>query len=299
MDENLRYQLKFLDYAPILHISAATGERTPKLLEMVDKVAAAATTRVPTGELNRFIEKLTTASPPVTSGKRNVRVMYASQTSKAPPTFVLFTNSRGQAAFFVRALPREPAARGLRFFRQPDPHPGARPAGHAQEPAGSQDRGRARARPAQAGEEGAGLETDQCRPRAEAESRPAAKAKRGVKPGTKAASAKGLALGKLADATSRRVYTWPEWPQPKRELFKAAEVCEVVQLQPYVLRSWEAEFPQIGQAPAGGGPRVYRRADIELVLRIKQLILDEGLTLSGARRRLEEDGDKSNGATRR
>lgn len=82
---------------------------------------------------------------------------------------------------------------------------------------------------------------------------------------------------------------------PKRELFKAAEVCEVVQLQPYVLRSWEAEFPQIGQAPAGGGPRVYRRADIELVLRIKQLVFDEGLTLSGARRRLEEDGDQDNG----
>ena len=84
---------------------------------------------------------------------------------------------------------------------------------------------------------------------------------------------------------------------PKRELFKAAEVCEVVQLQPYVLRSWEAEFPQIGQAAAGGGPRVYRRVDIELVLRIKQLVFDEGLTLSGARRRLEEDSGETNGAT--
>ena len=83
---------------------------------------------------------------------------------------------------------------------------------------------------------------------------------------------------------------------PKRELFKAAEVCEVVQVQPYVLRSWEAEFPQIGQAPAGGGPKLYRRADVELVLRIKQLVFDEGLTLSGARRRLEEDAEPSNGA---
>jgi len=83
---------------------------------------------------------------------------------------------------------------------------------------------------------------------------------------------------------------------PKRELFKAADVCEVVQLQPYVLRSWEAEFPQIGQAPAGGGPRLYRRSDVELVLRIKQLVFEEGLTLSGARRRLEEDGGKNNGA---
>ena len=78
---------------------------------------------------------------------------------------------------------------------------------------------------------------------------------------------------------------------PKRELFKAADVCEVVQVQPYVLRSWEAEFPQIGQVPEGGGPRLYRRSDVELVLRIKQLVFTEGLTLSGARRRLNEDGD--------
>jgi len=88
----------------------------------------------------------------------------------------------------------------------------------------------------------------------------------------------------------------PNVAAPKRELFKAADVCEVVQVQPYVLRSWEAEFPQIGQAPPGGGPRLYRRSDVELVLRIKQLVFDEGLTLSGARRRLEEDGDNSNGA---
>ena len=80
---------------------------------------------------------------------------------------------------------------------------------------------------------------------------------------------------------------------PKRELFKAAEVCEVVQVQPYVLRSWEAEFPQIGQAAAGGGPKLYRRSDVDFVLRIKQLVFEEGLTLSGARRRLEEDGEPS------
>ena len=76
---------------------------------------------------------------------------------------------------------------------------------------------------------------------------------------------------------------------PKRELFKATEVCDVVQVPPYVLRSWEAEFPQIGHAPSAGAPRVYRRSDIEMVLRIKQLVFDEGLTLSGARRRLEDE----------
>jgi DNA-binding transcriptional MerR regulator len=76
---------------------------------------------------------------------------------------------------------------------------------------------------------------------------------------------------------------------PNRALFKAAEVCDILQVQPYVLRSWEAEFPDIGVAKAGGGPRVYRRADVEQVARIKHLLLVEGLTLAGARRRLEEE----------
>jgi DNA-binding transcriptional MerR regulator len=76
---------------------------------------------------------------------------------------------------------------------------------------------------------------------------------------------------------------------PKRSLFKAAEVCDLVKVQPYVLRTWEAEFPDLGVAKSAGAPRVYRREDVEQVARIKHLLLVEGLTLAGARRRLEED----------
>jgi len=76
---------------------------------------------------------------------------------------------------------------------------------------------------------------------------------------------------------------------PKRALFKAAEVCDLVKVQPYVLRSWEAEFPALGVARTAGGTRVYRRTDVEQVARIKHLLLIEGLTLGGARRRLEEE----------
>jgi DNA-binding transcriptional MerR regulator len=71
------------------------------------------------------------------------------------------------------------------------------------------------------------------------------------------------------------------------KLFKATDVCELAQLQPYVLRSWEKEFPGIGVQKADG-QRLYRQSDVEQVLRIKQLVFTEGLTLSGARRRLEE-----------
>ena len=76
---------------------------------------------------------------------------------------------------------------------------------------------------------------------------------------------------------------------PKRALFKPAEVCELVKVQPYVLRSWETEFPDLGVAKTAGGPRVYRRADVEQVIRIRHMLLVEGLTLAGARRKLEEE----------
>ena len=75
---------------------------------------------------------------------------------------------------------------------------------------------------------------------------------------------------------------------PKRALFKAAEVCDLAKVQPYVLRSWETEFPDLGVTKSAGAPRVYRREDVEQVLRIKHLLLVEGLTLAGARRKLEE-----------
>jgi DNA-binding transcriptional MerR regulator len=76
---------------------------------------------------------------------------------------------------------------------------------------------------------------------------------------------------------------------PDREWFKASEVCEIASVQPYVLRSWELEFPALGVAKSAGGTRSYRRADVERVLRIKQLVFVEGLTLAGARRRIDGD----------
>ena len=91
-DDELRRQLKFLEYAPILHISAATGERATKVLEAVDKVAAARSRRVPTGELNRFVQQITAEHPPKSAGRRGVRVLYAAQTGTEPPEFVFFTN---------------------------------------------------------------------------------------------------------------------------------------------------------------------------------------------------------------
>ncbi len=58
----------------------------------------------------------------------------------------------------------------------------------------------------------------------------------------------------------------------------------------YVLRGWEAEFPDLGVAKSAGAPRIYRKADVERVLRLKHLILVDGLTLAGARKKMLEEG---------
>ena len=91
-DAELKRQLKFLDYARILHVSAATGERTPRLLEAIDQVAESRQRRVKTTDLNKFVERVAAEHPPASPGKSHVRILYAAQTSVAPPTFVFFTN---------------------------------------------------------------------------------------------------------------------------------------------------------------------------------------------------------------
>jgi len=91
-DDSVRRKMRFLDYAPILHISALTGERAPKVLEALDRAAANRRKRVPTPALNRFVETIVAANPPVSPDRRHVRIMYVAQIGVAPPTFVFFTN---------------------------------------------------------------------------------------------------------------------------------------------------------------------------------------------------------------
>ncbi len=91
-DDELRRKMRFLDYAPILHISALTGERAPKVLETIDKIAILRRKRVPTPALNKFIASVIGANPPVSPTRRNVKIMYVAQVGVAPPTFVFFTN---------------------------------------------------------------------------------------------------------------------------------------------------------------------------------------------------------------
>jgi DNA-binding transcriptional MerR regulator len=77
---------------------------------------------------------------------------------------------------------------------------------------------------------------------------------------------------------------------PNRPVFRAQEVCEIAGVQLFQLRTWEAEFPDLGVAKSPTSPRVYRRADVERVLRLKHLLVVDGLTLAGARKQLMQEG---------
>jgi GTP-binding protein len=90
-EERLRYDLKFLNYAPILFISANTGKGTEKIFPLLEQVATERRKRIPTSAMNRFIETVDfeRASVPMRS---RFKILYMTQASVAPPTFVLFTN---------------------------------------------------------------------------------------------------------------------------------------------------------------------------------------------------------------
>ena len=79
-----------------------------------------------------------------------------------------------------------------------------------------------------------------------------------------------------------------ELPDDER-LYKIGEVCRIADVQPYVLRYWETEFPSLAPNKSGGGQRLYTRREIDIILRIKQLLYSEGFTIAGAKKRLETE----------
>jgi GTP-binding protein len=92
--KQIRAELRFLDYVPVLYISALTGQRVNQVLPLASRVYAERQVRIPTGELNRLVQDATIRhSPPHKAGKR-LRFYYATQASVDPPTFVFFVNDK-------------------------------------------------------------------------------------------------------------------------------------------------------------------------------------------------------------
>src|ERR1700761_1502427 len=103
----VRARLKFLSYAPIVFLSAKTGERIDRLYSMIDRVVAARHKRISTGELNRWLTKVDLARG-TSPASREIKIFYITQATTAPPPFVLFTNQLAPLHFsYQRFLENE------------------------------------------------------------------------------------------------------------------------------------------------------------------------------------------------
>lgn len=76
---------------------------------------------------------------------------------------------------------------------------------------------------------------------------------------------------------------------PEKLFFKIGEVCEIAGVQAHVLRYWESEFPMLAPQKNRAGQRVYRKRDVEMALRIKELLYEDQYTIAGAKKRLAND----------
>jgi GTP-binding protein len=97
-EQRVRYDLKFLNYAPVLFVSAATGKGTEKILPTLEEVAAERRKRIPTAEMNRFLKYVDFERASVPA-RQQVKIYYLTQAGVSPPTFVLFTNRKVKLHF--------------------------------------------------------------------------------------------------------------------------------------------------------------------------------------------------------
>jgi DNA-binding transcriptional MerR regulator len=81
----------------------------------------------------------------------------------------------------------------------------------------------------------------------------------------------------------------------EKNLYRIGEVSRLTALKPFVLRYWETEFPMLEPVKSPSGHRLYRQDDVDVVFRIKRLLYDEGFTIAGARRHLQEMGNSNGG----
>jgi GTPase len=117
-EQRLRYSLKFLNYAPVLFISAATGKGTEKILPTIEQVAAERRKRIPTGEMNRFLKVVDfeRASVPM---RQRVKIYYMTQAAVAPPTFILFTDRPVKLHFSYQRFLENQIRRAFGFVGTP------------------------------------------------------------------------------------------------------------------------------------------------------------------------------------
>ena len=117
-EQRVRYDLKFLSYAPVLFVSAATGEGTEKILPTLEEVASERRKRIPTAEMNRFLKYVDFERASVPA-RQQVKIYYMTQAGVSPPTFVLFTNRKVKLHFSYQRFLENQLRKAFGFVGSP------------------------------------------------------------------------------------------------------------------------------------------------------------------------------------
>lgn len=117
-EQRVRYDLKFLSYAPVLFVSAATGKGTEKILPTLEEVASERRKRIPTAEMNRFLKQIDFERASVPA-RQQVKIYYMTQAGVSPPTFVLFTNRKVKLHFSYQRFLENQLRKAFGFVGSP------------------------------------------------------------------------------------------------------------------------------------------------------------------------------------
>ena len=117
-EQRVRYDLKFLSYAPVLFVSAATGKGTEKILPTLEEVARERRRRIPTAEMNRFLKYVDFERASVPA-RQQVKIYYMTQAGVSPPTFVLFTNRKVKLHFSYQRFLENQLRKAFGFVGSP------------------------------------------------------------------------------------------------------------------------------------------------------------------------------------
>jgi GTP-binding protein len=117
-EQRVRYDLKFLSYAPVLFVSAATGKGTEKILPTLEEVASERRKRIPTAEMNRFLKYVDFERASVPA-RQQVKIYYMTQAGVSPPTFVLFTNRKVKLHFSYQRFLENQLRKAFGFVGSP------------------------------------------------------------------------------------------------------------------------------------------------------------------------------------
>jgi GTP-binding protein len=117
-EQRVRYDLKFLSYAPVLFVSAATGNGTEKILPTLEEVASERRKRIPTAEMNRFLKYVDFERASVPA-RQQVKIYYMTQAGVSPPTFVLFTNRKVKLHFSYQRFLENQLRKAFGFVGSP------------------------------------------------------------------------------------------------------------------------------------------------------------------------------------